>query len=142
MSGRRARQNVIVGFVGLGSIGLPMAQCIVAAGWRVVGCDIRTINDESGIAFVSSAAEVRNQPDIACSCLTSEEVHRDAILGPQGVARGSRVRDYVHLGTNGVPLVRQLAAELQIRNIMMLDAPISGGTPRAREGRLTVMASG
>lgn len=137
-----AKQDVTVGFIGLGSIGLPMARRIAAAGWRVTGFDIRPVAVDSGIVMASSPAEVGNQSDIVLSCLTSAEVHREAILGTHGVASGSRVRHYVHLGTSGVQLVRDLAAALQGRGIAMLDAPISGGTPRARDGTLTAMASG
>lgn len=145
MTKAQTEREVIVGFVGLGSIGLPMAQRIAATGLPVVGYDVRPIampDAARNIVMASSPADVANQADIVLACLTSADIHRDAILGPRGIARGKRVRDYVHLGTSGVPLVRELAEELRTLDIAMLDAPISGGTPRARDGTLTVMASG
>src|SRR4029078_5781625 len=100
MPDARVDRDMIVGIVGLGSIGLPMAERIASAGWRVVGYDVRppaTVQGR-GIFMASAPEEVADMADIVLSCLTSADIHRDAILGSQGIARGRRIRDYVHLG--------------------------------------------
>ncbi len=142
MSDALPDRGMSIGFVGLGSIGLPIAQRIANAGWNVVGYDIRRVAAGERLAVASSPKDVGDRAELVLSCLTSAEIHREALFGPQGIARGRRVRTYVHLGTSGVPFVRELAEGLQASGIAMLDAPISGGVPRARAGTLTVMASG
>ena len=52
------------------------------------------------------------QADIIFACITTADSYRDVVLGPHGLARGSRVKTYVHLGTNAVALLEELAAAL------------------------------
>ncbi|MGA9865574.1 MAG: NAD(P)-dependent oxidoreductase [Acetobacteraceae bacterium] len=134
-----------VGFVGLGAIGHPIAKRICNAGYPVVVYDIRAeaMRDFQGRAeLATSPLDLADRVDVVLGCLASSESFRDAILGPRGIAAAGRVRAYVHLGTNGAAVVRELATELARRGMSTLDAPMTGGRLRARDGTLTVMASG
>jgi len=131
--------------IGLGAIGRPMAERIATAGLPLVVCDARpaaVAGLPQAVGVAASAAEAANRADIVLACLPSIESHRQALLGPEGAIHGARFRIYVHTGTTGSALVNELAAALGGRGITTLDAPMTGGVPRARAGTLTVMASG
>lgn len=138
-------ETAVVGFIGLGSIGAPMAERIVQAGYRVHVYDIRA---EAMAPFrgraelAASPRAVADQADVVLGCLASSQSFREAVLGPEGIAAGRRAKQYVHLGTNGAAVVQELAAGLEKVGIATLDAPMTGGRLRAQQGKLTVMASG
>jgi 3-hydroxyisobutyrate dehydrogenase-like beta-hydroxyacid dehydrogenase len=134
-----------IGFIGLGSIGAPMAERIVQAGHRVHVYDIRpeAMAPFRGRAeFAASPRTMADQVDTVLGCLASSDSFREAVLGPDGIVAGRRNRQYLHLGTNGAAVVQELAAGLQKAGTATLDAPMTGGRQRAQLGTLTVMASG
>jgi 3-hydroxyisobutyrate dehydrogenase-like beta-hydroxyacid dehydrogenase len=134
-----------VGFLGLGAIGAPIAERLLRQRGRLTVFDIRAAASApfAGKAEIArSPAEVADKSDIVFVCLTGADDYRQAVLGGDGLLHGSRARTYVHLGTSGARLVRTLAEELSARGIATLDAPITGGPPRARTGTLTSMAAG
>ncbi len=136
---------MVIGYVGVGAIGAPMARRICESGMRVVVCDKRSEAAEkfSSIAeVVSSPREVGDRADIVFSCLPTLESHDEAITGAGGLVEGKRVRSYVHCGTTGRTKAIGLEGALAQRNIAMLDAPITGGVAVASAGNLTVMVSG
>lgn len=133
------------GFLGLGAIGAPIASRLAGPGDPLVVFDVRR---EPLVAFgeageiARSAKEVGDRAELVFGCLASEDAHRDALLGPQGLIHGGKVRIYVNLGTIGASLVREIEAALQRRGIATLDAPVTGGVGRARSGTLTAIVSG
>jgi 2-hydroxy-3-oxopropionate reductase len=140
-----AQGRSVVGFIGLGSIGNPMAERLVQGGEDVVVYN-RTIGKavrfRGRAKIAASPAEMADAADIIFGCVTTADSYRDVVLGPLGIVRGSRVKIYVHVGTNEVALLEELAAELDTRGIATLDAPMTGGVDGAADGTLTVMASG
>ena len=140
-----ARGRTVVGFVGLGAIGTPMAERLVQGGEDVVVYN-RTVGKTArfrGRARIAiSPAEMADAADIIFACVTTADSYRDVVLGPRGIVRGSRAKIYAHVGTNAVALIEELAAALEARGIATLDAPMTGGVDAAAEGALTVMASG
>jgi 3-hydroxyisobutyrate dehydrogenase-like beta-hydroxyacid dehydrogenase len=135
----------VVGFIGLGAIGAPMADRLVQAGEDVVVYN-RTIGKTArfrGRAKIAgSPAGMADAADIIFVCVTSPDAYRDTVLGPLGLIHGRSAKTYVHVGTNEAAFVEQLAAALRPRGIVTLDAPVTGGIERAANGTLTVMASG
>jgi 3-hydroxyisobutyrate dehydrogenase-like beta-hydroxyacid dehydrogenase len=133
-----------VGFLGLGAIGTPIAERIrtrtpllihdvdEAAAAQFGGTDTRA----------STAAELASRVDILFNCLPSERAHRDALLGPNGVIHGDRVRHVINVGTTGPFLAREISEGLAARGIETLGAAVSGGPHLARSGTLTTIASG
>jgi 2-hydroxy-3-oxopropionate reductase len=134
-----------VGFIGLGSIGGPMAERILQAGHQLHVYDIRP---EAMAAFrgraelSGSPREMADHVDTVLGCLASSDSFREAVLGRDGIVAGHRAKQYVHLGTNGSAVLQELAAGLAAAGIATLDAPMTGGRQRAQQGTLTVMASG
>lgn len=145
MSSSITDQDVVLGFLGAGAIGRPIAERILATRPMLV-CDAdpaARATFEGRAETTASAAELADRADIVFACLPSLEAHRRALLDPvQGLIAGKRCRGLVQVGTTGPELARELAAELGSRGIAMVDAPVTGGVPRARTGTLTVIASG
>jgi 2-hydroxy-3-oxopropionate reductase len=140
-----AQGRSVVGFIGVGAIGNPMADRLVQAGEDVVVYN-RTISKTARFRgrakIAASPAVMGDAADIIFVCVTTAESYRDVVLGPLGIIHGGRVKTYVHIGTNEAAFVEVLAARLQARGIITLDAPMTGGVESAANGTLTVMASG
>ncbi len=134
----------VIGFLGVGAIGKPMAECLLER-YSVVICDADA-SARSAFAgrapVVSTASELGAAADMVFACLPSLKSYERAILDEEGLMAGGRVRHFVHLGTTGPDLSIQMGAALHTRGIDMLDAPISGGPARAKAGDLVVMTSG
>ncbi len=138
-------QKPVFGFLGVGAIGRPIAERILEArSMLVCDSDPRALASFEGRAeTVHSAVELADRADVIFACLPSLQAHRAALLDPiRGLIAGKRRRGLVQVGTTGPELARILAAELGERGIAMVDAPVTGGVPRARTGTLTVIASG
>jgi 3-hydroxyisobutyrate dehydrogenase-like beta-hydroxyacid dehydrogenase len=134
-----------VGFIGLGAMGAPMADRLVEAGETVIVFNRTAAKAErfrGRAKIAASPAEMAEEADVVFACVTTADAYLDVLLGQNGVIRGSRAKTYVHLGTNEVAVVTELAAALGEHGIATIDAPITGGVSRAREGTLTAMASG
>ncbi|MFR9805553.1 NAD(P)-dependent oxidoreductase [Pseudonocardia sp. RS010] len=134
-----------IGFVGLGTMGRPMACRLLAAGHRLVVFDI----DAAAVAALvdlgaepaASAAAVGEAVETVLTSLPTPAIVREAVLGGTGIAAGSRVRRIVELSTTGTAHARTLAAELAERGIATVDAPVSGGKSGAAKGTLAVMVA-
>lgn len=134
-----------IAIVGLGAIGRPMAERIAAAGLPLIVCDVRAAalaGLPPAVGIAATPKEAAELADIVLACLPSIESHRRALLAADGAIHGGRIKTYIHTGTTGSALVHELAAAFAARGVATLDAPMTGGVPRARAGTLTVMASG
>ncbi len=136
----------VVGYLGLGNMGHPMAMRIADAGHKLLVFDI---NKEVLIDFrerqISTAESIRDLADkadiIICS-LPSNEIIREAVIGSEGLVTGNRVKTYINACTTGSNFASEISDELLKNGIATLEAPISGGPPGARDGTLSIMASG
>ena len=135
------------GFIGLGAMGHPMAQNILKAGIPLVIHDIDAgktkILSESGAIVASSPMEVAKMADrIVCLVETTDQAN-DVICGPEGIIQGASNGSIVICMSTIDPLVaKRIGADLDKKNIRMLDAPVSGGTGRATEATLSVIVGG
>ena len=135
------------GFIGLGAMGHPMAQNMLKAGIPLVIHDIDAgktkILSESGAIVASSPIEVAKIADrIVCLVETTDQAN-DVICGPEGIIHGARNGSIVICMSTIDPLVaKRIGADLDKKNIRMLDAPVSGGTGRAKEATLSVIVGG
>lgn len=136
--------NPVIGFLGVGAIGRPMAERMLASHALIV-CDMNAAARapfESRAALAGSARELADTADIVFACLPTPASYEQAVLGSDGLVAGSRMRQFVNVGTTSPELARRMSEALASRGMAMLDAPVSGGVPRARSGQLTVMSSG
>jgi len=133
-----------VAFIGLGTMGLPMARNLLAAGHELVAVDADPARAALlGAPVAATPAEAASASDVALLSLPSPAAVEDVVLGPSGLragaARGFAVAD---MSTGPPALARTLAAELGRVGIDSLDAPVSGGPRGAEAGSLTVMVGG
>ena len=138
-----AQQNV--GFVGVGRMGGPMCRRLIEAGNSL------TIFDKSDAAMrplealgakrVDSPAAVASAAEIVLASLPTPPIVQAAALGPQGVIEGSRVKIFIDVSTTGSTYAKRVAEGLKAKNIVAVDAPVSGGVAGAEKGTLAVMVS-
>ena len=137
--------KVELGFVGVGRMGGPMSERLLAAGHSLTVFDTDAARVEAlvkkGAKKASSAAEVASSADIVLMSLPTPDIVRQVALGENGVARGNRVRTLIDLSTTGPGVSNIVAKELTQRNIAWVDSPVSGGVKGAAAGTLAVMVS-
>jgi len=138
--------NFPVGFIGLGTMGLPMARRLLAQGIRLVVHDL----DEqrcaelarAGAQVAASPAEVADQASIVLASLPTPWAVEQVALSASGLVHGKVSRIFVDLSTAGPQTAQKVADALAVRGITAVDAPVSGGAAGAQHGTLTMMASG
>lgn len=134
-----------LGFVGVGQIGAPIAERLLAAGHALRVHDLRSAAAGAlgpGATRAASPAEVAATCSTVFACLPSLEACRNVVGGPEGLVHGGELRQFINLATIGSTCSRELAALLAAHGVAMLDAPVTGGPDRARTGRLGSMVSG
>ncbi|HEY1304160.1 MAG TPA: NAD(P)-dependent oxidoreductase [Vicinamibacterales bacterium] len=138
---------IAVGFVGLGTMGTPMARNLLAGGYAVTVWSRRSdamaplVN--AGAAAGESPADVAVKSDVIVTMVTDTKAVEEVVLGENGIARaaraGSIVIDHSTIDPNGA---RRIAGELASRGVEMLDAPVSGGSIAAEAATLVTMVGG
>ena len=136
-----------IGFVGLGNMGLPMAQNLVKAGHAVEGIDINRSASakltESGGTSGESAATAASQSEIVITMLPSGQEVRASYLGADGIIeRAAPGALLIDSSTIDVETAREVAAAAEAKGLLMVDAPVSGGVGGAQAGTLTFMVGG
>jgi 3-hydroxyisobutyrate dehydrogenase len=137
----------VVGFVGLGNMGLPMAKRLARAGYRVQGYDLSPLaadglRDEPGAAVVGSAAEVAREAGVVILMLPGSP-SVEAVLLEQGLLAALSPRTLlVDMSSSEPARTRALAERAGECRVTLLDAPVSGGVRGAVQGALTIMVGG
>jgi 3-hydroxyisobutyrate dehydrogenase len=136
-----------IGFIGLGNMGAPMAANLLKAGHQVIGYDLvasaRAALEERGGRAVASAAEAAVAGEIVITMLPAGPQVREVYLGPDGIiARAKPDALLIDCSTIDVETARAVAANAGESQLLMLDAPVSGGVIGAEAGTLTFMVGG
>lgn len=136
-----------IGFIGLGIMGKPMSRNLLKAGYQLVVFNRSkgAVNElvAAGASAAANPREVAKQAEIVITMLPNSPHVRDVVLGEAGIIEGAAKGSVVIDMSSIAPLVsREIAARLAEKGIEMLDAPVSGGEPKAIEGTLSVMAGG
>lgn len=134
-----------IAFIGIGSMGWPMAARLVGAGFDVVACDAapgraaRFVAEVGGSAAPDAAAAARGADAVVTILPTSTQVGEVIAAIGDALGPGALVIEM----TSGVPTAtRGFAEALAARGVAMIDAPVSGGVARARTGELAIMLGG
>lgn len=132
----------IVGFVGLGSIGLPMARNIAEAGYPLHGFDVAEPSrwSEPPIIAVNSITEVADVADIIFLSLPDAKVVESAVK-EIAASQGCRVQTIVDLSTVGSIAAKEFALLAAVAGIDYVDAPVSGGVAGARDRKISIMCA-
>jgi 3-hydroxyisobutyrate dehydrogenase len=136
-----------IGFIGLGNMGLPMAQNLVKSGYAVAGFDLSEYAAErlavGGGTRANSVPDACTDAEIVITMLPAGEQVREVYLGAQGVlaavAAGTLLIDS---STIAVDTARQVAQAAESKGLAMIDAPVSGGVSGAQAASLTFMVGG
>ncbi len=136
-----------IGFIGLGVMGKPMSKNLLRAGYElVIYCrNHATANElrQLGAEIANSPSEVASRTDVIITMLPDSPEVKEVVLGERGVIVGAKPGSLVVDMSSIAPLVsREISAELSARAIRMLDAPVSGGEPKAIDGTLAIMVGG
>jgi 3-hydroxyisobutyrate dehydrogenase len=138
-----------VGFVGIGNMGWPMAACLVKAGFSVQVNDSRrevanNFVQQVGGSAPDSLRQLAEASEIVITMLpTSTIVERVFGGGDDNIFAGMKPGTVIIEMSSGVPSVTQLLAEkVAALGGSLIDAPVSGGVPRAKTGELAIMVGG
>ena len=144
MPGRQLRTRI--GFVGLGSMGGPLAGRLLYRN-RVFGTnrtrsEARALIDQ-GLIWRDTPREVAAGADVVFSMVTDDRALDAVTAGPDGILAGLRPGAlYIDLSTVSPGASRALAGRVRSGGATMIDAPVSGGVPAAETGTLAIMVGG
>jgi 3-hydroxyisobutyrate dehydrogenase-like beta-hydroxyacid dehydrogenase len=137
----------ILGFVGIGNIGEPVCRKLLEGGYELLIYDVdpealERLHDTSAEP-VASLDSLASQADVVLLSLPNSDIVEEVVFGESGLADGfSGDEILIDTSSSEPSSTRSLAKRLAARGIYMLDAPVSGGVLRAREGALAVMVGG
>jgi 2-hydroxy-3-oxopropionate reductase len=137
----------VIGFIGLGIMGAPMARHLIRAGHDVRGFDVNAdavarLSGEGGTGAASTAEAVEDA-GIVITMLPADRHVEAVVLDPGGVVEHARPGTLlIEMSTVSPQTSRAVAAAGRGRGLRVLDAPVSGGEPGAVEGALSIMVGG
>lgn len=139
-----------VGFIGLGNMGVPMAANVRRGGYEVIGFDLdserarKFATDHNALA-TDQLAELGTKCDAIVTMLPTGREVRNALFTMQGGALAASLKpgSFVIDMSSADPVgTRELGKDLAARKLVLVDAPVSGGVPRAKDGSLAIMIGG
>jgi len=138
---------VKIGFIGLGIMGKPMAKNLLKAGYSVVVYDIvpeavKALTD-AGAEKGESSADVASKTEVVITMLPNSPHVKEAVLGKNGVLEGAKPGTILVDMSSIAPLAsKEISEKAAEKGVIMLDAPVSGGEPKAIDGTLSIMVGG
>lgn len=136
-----------IGFIGLGIMGKPMVKNLLKAGNQVVVFDVIQENVDKmtaiGATAVMSSKEVAKQCKLIITMLPNSPHVKSVVMGPDGVLEGASVGSILVDMSSIAPLEsKEICEKCKEKGVRMIDAPVSGGEPKAIDGTLSIMAGG
>ena len=137
----------VLGFVGLGIMGLPMARNLLNSGYQVVAysrtkSSVLTLENE-GASSAETPKEVAEKCEIIVTMVTDSPDVEEVVLGSNGIIEGIQKDSVlIDMSTISPSVTRSIESKLKERDAHMLDAPVSGGSWGAIEGTLSIMVGG
>ncbi|MCM3651119.1 2-hydroxy-3-oxopropionate reductase [Metabacillus litoralis] len=136
-----------IGFIGLGIMGKPMALNLLSKGFQVTVNDlnkeaVQTLVDSGAVASESQKM-IGESCEVIITMLPASHHVKQVVLGDNGVLSGAKQGTVVIDMSSISPVVsKEIAAEAAKKGVEMLDAPVSGGEPKAIDGTLAIMVGG
>lgn len=136
-----------VGFIGLGIMGKPMSRNLIKAGHELIVYNKRIEDAEEvardGATAANSSAEVAAQCEVIITMVPNSPQVREVALGEGGIAETAKPGTVViDMSSIDPTESKAIGAELAAKGIELMDAPVSGGEPKAIDGTLSVMVGG
>jgi 3-hydroxyisobutyrate dehydrogenase-like beta-hydroxyacid dehydrogenase len=140
-------ETMRIGFIGLGNMGGPMALNLIKAGHVLTVHDIRRnmaqAHLDAGAQWAESPAAAARNCEIVLTSLPGPREVEAVALGSNGIIEGiDRGAIYADLSTSSATLIRRMSEVFSEKGVAVLDVPVSGGPPGARNATLSVMAGG
>lgn len=137
----------MIGFIGLGIMGKPMCRNLMKAGYELVVYDINSANVEEitkeGAKAAASSQEVAEQCQVVITMLPNSPHVKTVVLGENGVLSGIKENSIlIDMSSIAPAASREVKAACDKKHVAMLDAPVSGGEPKAVDGTLSIMVGG
>ncbi len=136
-----------IGFIGLGIMGKPMCKNLLKAGYTIQAYDIATVGVENvakeGAIPCKSAREAVKGTEVVITMLPNSPQVKEVVLGENGIFNFME-KDSVLIDMSSIAPIasREVHDRLKEKGIKMLDAPVSGGEPKAIDGTLSIMVGG
>ena len=136
-----------IGFIGLGIMGKPMVRNLLKAGHEIVAYDVIRENMDAvaiaGATTANSPKEVAGQCRLIITMLPNSPHVKAVVMGDSGILQGAMAGTILIDMSSIAPLTSQeIAKACKEKGVKMLDAPVSGGEPKAIDGTLSIMAGG
>ena len=136
-----------IGFVGLGIMGKPMAMNLLKAGYSLTVYDIAPEKIKelvaAGAKAGASGRDVAQQSEIVITMLPNSPHVKEAVLRAGGILEGAKSGTILIDMSSIAPLAsKEIAEKVAQKGVVMLDAPVSGGEPKAIDGTLAIMVGG
>lgn len=136
-----------IGFIGLGIMGKPMAKNLLKAGYSLKVFDVVASAIEevvsSGAMRGADCADVARDSDVIITMLPNSPHVQTAVLGKNGILEGASPGTILVDMSSINPIVsKEICTEMEKKGCFMLDAPVSGGEPKAIDGTLAIMVGG
>jgi 2-hydroxy-3-oxopropionate reductase len=136
-----------IGFIGLGIMGKPMAKNLLKAGYNLVVLDLNHKAVEEltllGAEAAENPARLAAETNVIITMLPNSPDVKEVVLGTNGVIEGASKGSVLIDMSSIAPLAsREIGGRLAAIGVEMLDAPVSGGEPKAIEGTIAVMVGG
>ena len=137
-----------VGFIGLGIMGSRMAANLAAAGyeltvWNRTAATAEAFGAEHGVSVATTPAELAAVSDVVIKIVVDGEQVEEILFGEQGIVSGARAGMLcIDMSTISPEMTRSLGERLSEHEIAFVDAPVTGSSPGAQAGTLTIMAGG
>jgi 3-hydroxyisobutyrate dehydrogenase-like beta-hydroxyacid dehydrogenase len=144
---RLTADQVKAGFIGLGNMGSRIAQRLLDHGYQLAVYDRNRAQTEAvaahGGVVAKNIIELARTSDVVLSCLTNDEAVQSVYTGPEGVFAGAKPGTVVlEMSTISPESSRELHKLGAKSGVDILDVAISGSTPAAEEGNLTLLVGG
>lgn len=135
-----------IGFIGLGIMGRPMARNLLKAGYSLTVYDkFAPVDDLVALGATAGVSnrDIASRSDLIITMLPNSPNVKDAVLGQDGVLDGAKPGSIlVDMSSIAPAAAQEICAAVKEKGVIMLDAPVSGGEPKAIEGTLAIMVGG
>ncbi|MAY89347.1 MAG: hydroxyacid oxidoreductase [Pseudooceanicola sp.] len=137
-----------VGLIGIGMMGAPMARNMAKAGFQVILCDVdtaraRELADEIGGDVAEIPAALAGMTETVVTMLPNSAIVQAVLFGETGLASAApKGLTVVEMSSGDPNATIGFGAKLAEQGVQLIDAPVSGGVPRAKAGTLTIMVGG
>jgi 3-hydroxyisobutyrate dehydrogenase-like beta-hydroxyacid dehydrogenase len=135
-----------VGFIGLGIMGSRMAANLARAGfeltvWNRTAATTQEWAARHGATVAATPQALASNSDVVVTMVVDGPQVEAVLLGEEGAGHGPGLL-CVDMSTIGPAAAREIAARLEERGVLFMDAPVTGSSPKAEDGTLTIMAGG